>query len=300
MPDAKTFLSQIQSDVAATRFSAWRSAGEAPPSTIPELGKLAGGSQPGIAKAAREALTTMVHSVGKDPGSPNRAAVVKGLLEIASPAYALPVRVHALRLLSNIAGEDSVPMIAELLKNPELREEAIYAIERIPGAASDRALLSAYEPAPADFKPRVLAALGHRRVEAAATLCLQAMRSQTPDIAVAGARAFGRIGRKPAAAEIPAINDPAMTGTQKTEVADAMLRYADAQAAAGNAAEALRLYRSALERTEEHWQCAALIGLAKIGTPDAAAAIHSKLKSPNRTVRITAANAWRSMAGPKV
>jgi hypothetical protein len=126
------------------------------------------------------------------------------------------------------------------------------------------------------------------------------MRSQTPDIAVAGARAFGRIGRKPVAAEIPAINNPALTGTQKTEVADAMLRYADAQAGAGNAAEALRLYRSALERTEEHWQCAALIGLAKIGTPEAAAAIHAKLQSPNRTVRITAANAWRSMAGPKV
>jgi HEAT repeat protein len=161
--------------------------------------------------------------VGKDPGSPNRAAVVKGLLDIASPAYSLPVRVHALRLLSNIAAEDAVPMIAELLKSPELREEAIYAIERIPGAASERALLSAYEPAAADFKPRVLAALGHRRVEEAATLCLQAMRSQTPDIAWVGARAFGRIGSKPPAAAIPVVENAALTETQKTEIADAML-----------------------------------------------------------------------------
>jgi HEAT repeat protein len=297
MPDAKTFLNRLQSDDAATRFAAWRSAGEAPPSTIPELGKLAASPQPGVSKAAREALSTMVHSVGKDPGVPNRAAVIKGLLEIASPSSALSVRVHALRLLSHIAGEDSVPMIAALLANAELREEAIYAIERIPGAAADRELLKAYESARDDFKPRVLAALGHRRVAAAATLCLQAMRSSTPEVAVAAVRAFGRIGTKPPAAEIPRIDETALSITQKTEAADALLRYADSQSRAGNAAEAMRVYRTALDRPEPHWQCAAIIGIARTGTPEAAAAIFPKLKSANRTVRITAENAWRSMAG---
>jgi hypothetical protein len=298
MPDAKTFLTQLQSDVAATRFAAWRSAGDAPPSTIPDLGKLAASAQPGVAKAAREALTTMVHAVGKDPGAPNRAAVVKGLLEIASPAYALPVRVHALRLLSNIAGEDSAPMIAPLLSDVSLREEAIYTIERIPGAAADRVLLAAYEPARDDFKPRILAALGHRRIAAATTLCLQAVRSANPEIRVAGARAFGRIGAKPPG-EIPRVDDAQLTGTQKADVVDAILRYADNQAREGNAAEAMRVYRQGLERPEPHLQCAAIVGISKLGTADAAAAIFPKLKSPNRTVRITAENAWRSMASSK-
>src|SRR5947209_18009807 len=117
MADDQKFLSDIQSDSADTRFGAWRQAGEASPGVIPQLGKLAG-KQTGVGKAAGEALTTMVHSVGKDPASANRAGVVKGLLEISGTDYALPVRVHALRLLSNIAGEDSVPAVAKWMADP--------------------------------------------------------------------------------------------------------------------------------------------------------------------------------------
>jgi HEAT repeat protein len=64
-------------------------------------------------------------------------------------------------------------------------------------------------------------------------------------------------------------------------------------------AEALAVYRSALERPQEHWQCAAVIGLARIGSADAVAAILPKLKSDNRKVRVAAENAWKSMAGTK-
>ena len=60
--------------------------------------------------------------------------------------------------------------------------------------------------------------------------------------------------------------------------------------------EATRIYRMALERPEAHLQCAGIIGIAKLGTPEAATAIFPKLKSANRTVRITAENAWRGMA----
>jgi hypothetical protein len=79
---------------------------------------------------------------------------------------------------------------------------------------------------------------------------------------------------------------------------DSTLRYADLQAKEGDAAEALRLYKIALDRPEPHWQCAAVIGLARMNTPDAALAIFPKLKSDNRTVRITAENAWKRMAVP--
>ena len=297
MADDQKFLSDIQSESADTRFAAWRQAGEASPAVIPQLGKLAA-SQAGVGKAAREALTTMTHSVGKDPASANRAGVVEGLLEISGPAYALPVRVHALRLLSNIAGEDSVPAIAKWIGGAELREEVVYCLERIPGEASNQALMAAYKDAPDDFKPRILAALGHRRAPNAVSLCLEAMRSPNKDIAVMGARAFGRIGKKPAAP--PRYPDTkAFSETQATDVIDGMLRYADAQVKEGNMAEAMAVYKSALERPQEHWQCAAVIGLARIGSADAAAAIFPKLKSDNRKVRITAENAWKSMAGTK-
>ncbi|HYW48049.1 MAG TPA: HEAT repeat domain-containing protein [Bryobacteraceae bacterium] len=297
MADDQKFLADIQSDSADTRFAAWRQAGEASPAVIPQLGKLAAG-QTGVGKASREALTTMVHSVGKDPASANRAGVVRGLIAISGPDYPLPVRVHALRLLSDIAAEDSVPPIAKWIGAAELREEVVYCLERIPGEASNKALMAAYKDAPDDFKPRILAALGHRRAPGAVGLCLEAMRSPNKDIAVMGARAFGRIGKKPATApRYPDIKG--LSDTQATDVMDGMLRYADAQVKEGNMAEAMAVYKGALERPQEHWQCAAVIGLARIGSADAAAAILSKLKSDNRTVRITAENAWKSMAGTK-
>lgn len=295
MPDEQTFLSDIQSDDADVRFAAWREAGEAPVSAIPELGKLAASESPGVRKAAREALTTMTHSVGKETGTAKRAEVVKGLLDLTGSVYTGPVRAHAFRLLSNIAGEDSVDAIAKEIRNPELREEVVYCLERIPGPAPIQALIASYENAADEFKPRILAALGHRRASGAVGLCVEAMRSPNKEIAVAGVKAFGRIGEKPAAA--PAYPDAeALSEWQKIGRMDGMLRYADAQVEAGNAAEAMPVYQLALEHPEEHWQCAAIIGIAKIGTPQAAAAIFPKLESDNSTVRITARKAWKGMA----
>jgi HEAT repeat protein len=246
-----------------------------------------------VAKAAREALTTMVHSVGKDPAAANRAAVVKGLVDLTGSDYPLPVRVHALRLLSNVGAEDVVPAIAKQLANSELREEAAFTLERIGGPASVKALMAAYRDSKDDFRPRILAALGHLRAAEATELVTEAMRSSNKDVALAGAKAFGRIGRKPAG-QIPAV---AVSGTwDQIEYADSQLRYAESRARDGDGAEALRVYRTALDRPEEHLQCAAIIGIAKLGTPEAAATIMPKMKSANSKVRISAAKAWNGMA----
>jgi len=296
MADDQQFLTDIQSDNADVRFAAWRRAGEVSPAVIPQLGKQAASDNPGMAKAAKEALTTMTHFVGKDPGSPNRAAVIKGLLELAGPASPTAVRVHAIRMLSCVAFEDSAPAIAAWIQTPELGEEVAFCLERIPGNAPIKALVAAYKTAKDEFKPRILAALGHRRAAEGVALSVEAMRSPNRDIAVAGVKAYGRIGRKPLTA--PKLPDTkVMSEWQRIEQQDSLLRYADAQAREGNAAEAIAGYKAALALSEEHWQCAALIGLARIGTPEAAALIHTRLRSDSPKVRITAQNAWKSMAG---
>lgn len=287
MPGKQQFLSEIQSDDPDVRFTAWRSAGEADPDAISELGRLVASENPGVAKAAREALTTMVHA--------KRGAVVPQLLSLTGGNYAAPVKALAYRLLSLAAGDDAVAKIARGIQSRDLREEAVFCLERVPGAASTQALLAAYKEAPDEFKPRLLAALGHRRAVEALPLVTEAMRSPNQEIAVGAVKAYGRIGKKPASP--PRLPDPAsLSEWQRLEHQDSLLRWADAQAGAGNHAEAMRVYQAALSRPEEHWQCAALIGIAKMGTPEAAAAIFLKLKSPNRTVRLTARNAWQSMA----
>ncbi len=62
-------------------------------------------------------------------------------------------------------------------------------------------------------------------------------------------------------------------------------------------AQALAIYRTLLDRNEEHLQCAAVVGLARIGTAEAAVLVLPKTKSTRRNGRIAAQRAWKSMAG---
>lgn len=287
MADQTKFLADIRSSEADTRFAAWRSAGEQDPAVIAELAKVAAAAEAGVRKAALEALTTLTHSVGKQQGTPKRAEVSKQLTAVAAGSLSVPVRAHALRLLSLIGEDDAVAPVVKVLSNGDLREEAVFCLERIPGPVATKALVSAYSSAPTDFKPRLLAALGHRRSTEAVELARAAMNSSDKDLAIAGVRALGRIGAKPDGA----VHFPAMTGWQAIDGFDSQLRYADAQAAAGNHAEAMRIYKAALDKPEEHWQCAGIVGMAKIGTSEAVAAIAPKLKSSDRVVRITAEKA---------
>ena len=305
------FLADIKGDDAQARLAAWQMADQMDPQVIPALSELLAAKNPGVRKAAAEALNHMVHGVGKelDPaslranvGRPNapkqanrRQLVVRNLLGLLEGKRPEHEKVSALRHLSLVADVDSVPAIAKWARDERLREEVIFCLERIPGKTSEEALLAALEEAADEFKPRILAALGHRRADEAMGACLEAMKSSNATIAMAGMKAAARIGAPmPRGARLPDYDS--LSDWRKIEYDDSLLRYADAQWARGNADGASALYRQALDREEEHLQCAAIIGLAKIGTAEAAAAIFPKLGSSDNTVRITAQKAWAAMS----
>lgn len=267
------FLKAIAGSDIEARFAAWRSAAAQPITVMPELIALARSSDPGVAKAAAEALTTLVHGCEK-AGLERRRSAVNLLLNAPSAL--------TLRLASLVADEPSAALVAQRLGDATLREEAIYCLERIPGAGVDRLLIEAYPKAAVDFQPRILAALGHRKSEAGAALCASAMSSPNAEIAQAGARAYGRIGKA--------------AGGVFRDLDDSQLRFADAQAAAGNVSAAIEIYKLYLIRPEEHWQCAGIVGLGKIANPVAISAILPMLKSTNARVRITAKKTWEEIA----
>ena len=304
------FLADIKSDAADVRFAAWDIAAEMDPEVIPALSKLLVADKPGVRKAAAEALNNIVHSVGKEvnpaglranagrpdnPGkSDKRQQVVGKLLEVLAGSGDHAENVAALRHVSLLATTDDVPVIAKFVADPKLREEAVFSLERIPGKTSEEALLVALPDAAADFKPRILAALGHRRAEEAIIACLDAMKSPDTTIAMAGMKAAARIGKTGGQVKLPDYDS--LSEWQKTEYTDSLLRYADAQVEQGNTEGAVTIYQAALKRDEGHWQCAAIIGLAKVGTAEAAAVIFPKLESDDNTVRITAQKAWVAMS----
>ena len=294
-PQSQKLLSELQDKNADTRYAAWVRAAQADPEIVPELGKLLVADQPGVRKAADEALKKLVHGVGKEPEGARRAAVVKALLGLTDRSRPKWVRTVALRHLSAIGGDETVAVVAPILREPEVQEEAVFCIERIPGAAADRALMAAFADVKDDFKPRILAALGHRRTAAAAPLCAEAMAPGNVEMALAAMKALGRIGAElPEMPKTPDYNS--LSGFQKTEFSDSTLRYADAMAQAGRVDAAIRLYRLALDRPEEHLQCAAIVGLAQTRSAQARELIGPKRQSPQRNVRITAERAWAAMA----
>jgi HEAT repeat protein len=294
-PESEKFLSDIRSSDAEVRYAAWTHAGEMDPEVIPQLGKLLVAVEPGVRKAADESLKRMVHGVGKQPGGARRGAVVKELIVLTADGQAAWTRTMALRHLSLIGGDETVPAAARLLRDAELQEEAVFCLERIPGTASTEALIGAFSSVGDSFKPRILAALGHRRAEEATALCAAAMESPNVEIMMAGLKSTARIGKKPSG-NIKPPDYGSLTGWQKIEYTDSTLRYADDQVRRGNVEDAIKYYRDFLSRPEEHLQCAAIIGLGQTGSPEAAALIFTKLKSTNNTVRITAGKVWAAMA----
>jgi hypothetical protein len=294
-PASDKFLADIRNANADVRYGAWSRAGEMDPEVVPQLGALLTADPAGVRKAAGEALKNMVHSVGKEPGGSRRAAVVRQLIALIADGQPAWVRTVALRHLSLIGGDETVPVAVKLLRNAELQEEAAFCLERIPGSVSTAALMTALPVVDDGFKPRILAALGHRGAEQATDLCAAAIGSKNIDIAMAGMKATARIGKKPVVAVKPP-NYDSLSGWQKVEYTDSILRFADEQVRRGATQDAITHYRDILNRAEEHLQCAAIIGLSKTNTPEAASLIFTKLNSDNQTVRITATKAWAAMA----
>ncbi len=304
------FLADIRSDDEDVRYAAWSTADQMAPAVIGNLSKLLTADKPGVRKAAAEALAHIVHGVGKlvnaeglsanagrpdDPGARDkRQQVVAQLVALLDGRRANIEKVTALRHLSLVATVDDVAAIAKLIDDDELFEEAVFCLERIPGKTSEEALLAALPRASDEHKARILAALGHRRAEEAMPACLQAMRSSNLDLAMAAMKAAGRIGSR-TGGELHLPDYDALSDWQKTEYVDSLLRYADAQVERGAPDEAWPIYREALSREEGHLQCAAIVGLAKIGAAEAAAAIFPKLSSDDNTVRITAQQAWHRL-----
>ena len=301
------FLAGIRSDDEDENYAAWSTADAVDPSVIPEVSSLLTSKKPNVRKAAEEALKNIVHAVGKvidprslganvgrpdDPGRMDpRQQVVMHLLAVVDGKRPLIEKTTALRHLSLIATTDDVGRIATLIYDPQLREEAAFCLERIPGKTSEEALLGALPSAAEDFKPRILAALGHRRADEAVSACIDAMKSSDTTLAMAGMKAWGRIGIGTGSGVTFPETD-GLTDWQRIEFDDSLLRFADAQVEKGNPEEAMGIYLSNLAREEEHLQCAAIIGLAQIGTAKAVAAIFPKLRSDNNTVKLTARQAW--------
>lgn len=144
-------VAKIKSPDDAIRGPAWQNAGPLGAPAMVPLGEVMTVTHFEVARSARRAIERIVRHAGRPGADAERRAVAAELVKLLG--HASPnVRRHALWMLSEIGEDPAVEPMAALLADPELREDARCALERLPGAAATAALKKALATAPEDFK----------------------------------------------------------------------------------------------------------------------------------------------------
>jgi HEAT repeat protein len=159
-------IAKIRDQDDKVRGPAWQNAGPAGAPAVKPLAQLMTDQEMEISRSAKRALWVIVRHTGR-PGADNeRRAVVAELLPLLKGTPAA-VRREVLWMVSEIAADDAVKPVAACLADPEVREDARAALERIPGPKAVAALKEALQSAPEDYRPAIAQSLRVRGVKVA-------------------------------------------------------------------------------------------------------------------------------------
>jgi HEAT repeat protein len=168
-----------------------------------------------------------------------RSALERRLVATLTPAYSNVARSFVCRQLALIGTPASVRALAPLVLEEELSVHARNALERIPGAESEKALRDALGQAKGRTRIGVINSIAARRDPQSVSLLLKAA-SEDPEAMAAAAKALGEIGTTDAAKALETLRGKG-TPAQRLAVADALLICAERLIAAGDRAQALKL-----------------------------------------------------------
>ncbi len=154
-----------------------------------------------------------------------------------------PAKDFTCRMLSEIGSADSVPALAELLTDKDLSHMARYALERIGGFESVKAMRDALPKVSGALKAGMIESLGARR-DGASVDSLTVLAAE-PDkmLAFAAINALGKIGTPEAAKSLSDMVKKKPDELKPIAV-DACLACAERLLADGKKAQAILLYKS--------------------------------------------------------
>jgi HEAT repeat protein len=145
-------LTNLKSDDLAVRTAAWQSAGQAGPEAFQPLAELAATGSLEVGRAACRAMWQIVHSVGA-PGGHGKQQACQQLVALLAADRTAGLRRDVLWMLSELSdGGSDVAVVAALLTDPQLREDARCVLQRLPGDEAVAALKAGFAAAPEEFK----------------------------------------------------------------------------------------------------------------------------------------------------
>jgi len=211
---------------------------------------------------SRRSLILVAEQVRDSHGDPDRRKQLgKQLTALLSSKATMDCKRFVCEQLSIIGSNDEVPELAKLLTDEKLSHMARFALERIPGSASDAALRDALRKAKGNILIGVINSVGERRDREAAGALIRLISDPDDTVAGAAIAALGKIGG-PEAVEALAKAKTRASPKMRPTVVDALLVCADRLLAQGMRDEAINMYRELCTPTEaKHVRTAAQHGL---------------------------------------
>jgi len=233
------------------------------------------------------ALTPLVAIEAAIDASSNDAAQRARLVDrlsalLKDPATAAAARQFICRQLERVGGDGQVPVLAAMLADPRAGEFARRALQEIPGQAAGAALRAALPQAKGAMHIGIIHALGERRDAPAVKPLAALLAAKEAAVAVAAARALGKIAT-PEAAEALA----KAAGTPEVQQAAQSARLACAARLPAERAKAI--YQDAMGQDRApHVRAAGLVGLVRVGGDEAAAPVAAALAGKDPALRTAA------------
>lgn len=236
----------------------------------------------------RDATLAQIRTVSQNisPGIVRR--IEKRLLEVLDKKPTLAGTDFICRELSVIGSAQSLPALSKLLEDPKTSEMARYALEYIPGEATDAVLLKTLPKMKGAPKIGIISSLGQRRTRTAVAPLRKLVLSQDAEIALAAAAALGQIGDE---ASVEALKKAAekTTGELHFQLLDSYLACAEQFLAAGQPTRAHAMYQTVYESNEpESIRHAALRGMVRSAGENCGEIVIAALQDENPAVRAVA------------
>ncbi|MCX5645616.1 MAG: ThuA domain-containing protein [Phycisphaerae bacterium] len=213
---------------------------------------------------SRAALTELSDAIRKAYGKPDELKKYEAALDDVLKSEAKYAgKQYACRELSLIGTDQSVPVLAGLLTNQEYSDMARYALERIPGEATDKALCAALAKADGNAKIGIVNSLGERGCTAATAAIAKCAEGSDKVLCGAAISALGKISGPEA---VKALDKAVLSApdNQKTLVYDALLKAAEKMMSKGDRPGAMKIYTGLnKEGVPAQVRSAALQGIVK-------------------------------------
>lgn len=231
--------------------------------------------------------------------APKKAQLAERLGAILADAKSThAAKVWCCQQLLLVGTEAQVPMLAKLLDDEKLAEMARFTLEGIPGEASLAALRTCLDKFKGTPLVGAVNSLGIRRDAKSVLALAKLLVGPDPLIATAAAEALGKIGNAEAAAALAKAELPAK---QTGALHDAQLRCAQLLAAAGDAANAEKLYEQVwASKRPVAWRLAGLAGLVKVSKEKATPLVLDALGSDDELIQASAVQLTKELPGEKV